>query len=361
VNALAVAATITTLLAGVLLAVLLTCVGVARRRRLRRVQWEAEHRAALLTMVYQQLDDDAEPGTGAETDAGFDVSTAPALLDDLVLSVLSNLRGEDRRALRQLLDARGVVARAAADLTARAAWRRGRAAALLGSAGDTRHTEAIAALLADRSPEVRCAAARALGRAGDPSAVRHLLGALTGPPPVPSGVVGMAVLDLGTAALPHLRRTLQVGGAAARELAAEVLGLHGDLAATGRLETLLDDGSQPTGVRRAAAAALGRIGSPGATPVLAEALRLDPAPALRQAAAEALGAIGDPAAVEALLAGLAWPEPEVRAACAEALAATGPEGRHQLDLLAAGGGPVGNAAQAAIDSSQASTRKTLAH
>ena len=72
--------------------------------------------------------------------------------------------------------------------------------------------------------------------------VPDLLAALTTSRPVPSGIVGMALLDLGTSALPALRTALESGTAPARALSASLLGLHGDLPATAALTAALDDG-----------------------------------------------------------------------------------------------------------------------
>lgn len=169
----------------------------------------------------------------------------------------------------------------------------------------------------------------------------------------------MAVLDLGTPALPALRDALGTGAPAVQALAAELLGLHGDLTVSGALESLVRDLDQAMGVRRAAAGALGRIGSPSATEVLVRALA---SPLLSATAAEALGRIGDPFALPALVAGLAAAEPEARAACANALATLGGEGRGALATAAAGrhaAGPAPRAARAALDALAASPRRQL--
>jgi hypothetical protein len=324
---------------GLVLALLLS-VGAAHVARRRREQRDAVRQAALVPLVYALLD-------GEEADA--DLADAPAVLDEVVLHLLPQLRGSDRKVLQDVLVARGVVERAAADLTARAAWRRGRAAMLLGYTASTAHTAGLITLLADRSSQVRCAAARALGKAGDVAAAPHLLAALTAERRLPSGIVGMALLDLGTAALPALREALTSGTAPARALAASLLGLHGDLQGTPTLTLTLADGGQPVDVRRAAAEALGRISSPRATDPLCHALAFSAEPVLRHAAAEALGRIGDPAAAPALVAGMAADDPGIRAACADALGALGPDGRSWLTQLADGEGPAAGTARGALD------------
>ncbi len=338
-NSLAAPAAAATAVLGVLVAVLLVAVAAVHSTRARRLAAAQGNRAELMALVYDLLDD-------GDTDA---VVAAPRDLDEVLLHLLPQLRGADREAIQTALTRRGVVARAAADLDARAAWRRGRAATLLGSTAGRDHLARLTALLADRSLEVRCAAARALGRVGDPAAVHGLLASLTTARPLPAGVVGMAVLDLGTAVLPALRATLVTGSPAARALSADVVGVHGDLAATAALVDLLTDARQPEDVRRAAATALGRIGDPAATDPLAQVLFDAALPPLQRAAAEALGRIGDPAGAPALLAGLTCPAREVAAACDDALVALGPEGSAVLADAAARGGPLGTAAAATLD------------
>jgi HEAT repeat protein len=339
VNPLAAPAAVATVVLGVLVVVLLVAVAAVHTTRARRLASAAENRAELMALVHELLDD-------GDADA---VAAAPPDLDEVLLHLLPQLRGADREAIQAALTRRGVVARAAADLDARAAWRRGRAATLLGSTAGRDHLARLTALLADRSIEVRCAAARALGRVGDPAAVHGLLAALTTARPLPAGVVGMAVLDLGTAVLPALRATLVTGSPAARALSADVVGLHGDVVACPALAELLTDPRQPEDVRRAAATALGRIGDPGCTEPLADVLVDVTLPALRRAAAEALGRIGDPAGAPALLAGLTCPAREVAAACSDALVVLGADGESLLSDAAARGGPLGAAAAATLD------------
>jgi HEAT repeat protein len=319
---------------------LLLSVGWAHMARGRRERRDATRRAALTPLVYTLLD-------GEDTVQAL--ADAPAVLDDVVLHLLPQLRGSDRQVLQDVLVARGVVDRASKDLSAHAAWRRGRAAMLLGATASTRHTPDLITLLADRSPDVRSAAARALGKAGDVTAAPDLLAALTTPHPLPSGIAGMALLDLGATALPALREALGSGSAPARALSASLLGLHGDVPATPELTAAVADTDAPPEVRRAAAEALGRIGAPQAGEVLSHVTALETDPTLRRASAEALGRIGDPDCAPALVAGMAAADLGVRRACAEALAAIGPEGRDRLERLAGARGPAAVAARAALD------------
>jgi HEAT repeat protein len=339
-----------TAVTGLVVALLLSvgAVHVVRRRRDHR---DAARRAALTPLVYSLLDGE---------DPAAPLTDAPAVLDDVVLHLLPQLRGSDRQVLQDVLVSRGVVDRASHDLSARAAWRRGRAAMLIGATGSVRHTADLIALLADRSPDVRSAAARALGKAGDITAVLALLASLTTPRPLPSGIVGMALLDLGTPALPALRTALGSGSAPARALSAGLLGLHGDVASVPALTAELDDADAPATVRRAAAEALGRIGAPQAADALCRVTVLATDPALRRVSAEALGRIGDPDSVPALVAGMAAADRGVRTACADALAAIGPEGHDRLDRLADLGGPAADDARAALDALAAQPRRLQA-
>jgi hypothetical protein len=335
----AAAATIGSLVVAGLVLVLLAAVAVEHGLRTRRLTRDAQRRAELTPLVHALLDGDVVEGTAA----------APALLDELVLDLLPRLRGADRAALQAVLLQRGVVTRAAGQLTARGAARRGRAALLLGNAAGVEHTAALVRLLGDRVGEVRSVAARALGRTGDAAAVVPLLAAVTAAPGLPPGVAGMALLDLGTAALPALRDALETDLTVSRVLAADLLGLHGDPSATGRLAALVVDGRDEPDVRRAAARALGRIGMPTATPALGAALLDCRDATLQCAAAEALGRIGDPAGLHALITGLRSAAAPVRAACADALALVGEEGRVRLSAHAVLRGPTGDAARSALD------------
>jgi HEAT repeat protein len=333
------AATIGSLLVTGLVVVLLVAVALQHGLRTRRLTRDAQRRAELTPLVHALLDGEATEGMAA----------APALLDELVLDLLPQLRGADRTALQAVLLERGVVTRAAGELTARGAARRGRAAMLLGNAASVAHTAPLVELLGDRAAEVRSAAARALGKAGDPAAVGPLLSAVTARPGLPPGVAGMALLDLGTAALPSLRAALDAELPVAQSLAADLLGLHGDPVATERLIALVGDDRRDPEVRRAAAQALGRIGSPVATDALVAALLGAGDARLQCAAAEALGRIGDTEGLDALTAGLRAAAIDVRAACADALTLIGEEGRVRLAAHAVLRGETGDAARSALD------------
>jgi len=326
----------------VLVVLLLVATAVEHTRRTRRAARAARRRAELTPLVHALLD--GESGSDAP-----DVSGGDPLLDELVLELLPQLRGADRAALQAVLVERGVVDQAGAQLGARAAWRRGRAAELLGNVASSRHLPELVALLADPVADVRSAAARALGRTGDVAAAEPLLAALATRPGLPPGIVGMALLDLGTPVLAALRAAVNGPVPEARPLAAELLGLHGDAGATEVLVQVVADGHRAPAVRRSAASALGRIGSPNATPALVLAVTSTGPLHVQVAAAEALGRIGDPAGLDALTAGLRSEEALVRATCADALAGLGDAGRARLAAHAVLRGPTGAAARSALD------------
>jgi len=333
------AAAVGSLVLSGLVVLLLVAVALEHLLRTRRLAREAARRAELTPLVHALLDGESTA----------ELAGAPALLDELVLDLLPQLRGADRSALQAVLLERGVVGRAADQLTARGAARRGRAALLLGNAASAEHTTPLVHLLSDRTAEVRSAAARALGKTGDPAAVGPLLAAVASRQGVPPGVVGMALLDLGTGVLPALRTALDAGRPVTQALAADLIGVHGDPAATDALIALVGDPGRDPDVRRSAAQALGRIGSPVATATLAAALRGSGERPLRGAAAEALGRIGDPAALDPLTAGLRSADADVRGACADALTLFGEPGRLRLAAHAVLCGPSGDAARSALD------------
>ncbi|HEX8853052.1 MAG TPA: HEAT repeat domain-containing protein, partial [Pyrinomonadaceae bacterium] len=142
-------------------------------------------------------------------------------------------------------------------------------------------TQALAvALVNDKQPSVRGAAAVALGQIADPASV-----------PVLSETLG---------------RRIRASGVFARIL---------------RRRTEEDEF-----VRRSAAVALGRIGSREGVPALVVALSNARAgDDVRREAARALGLIGDPSAVPALRAALTAPDPHLSRAAFEALRRLDPE------------------------------------
>jgi HEAT repeat protein len=182
-------------------------------------------------------------------------------------------------------------------LRSRRAWRRAAAAYALGDMACPEAVPALTGALEDRNAEVRGAAVRSLGQLRDPTVAQTLAESLV-TVRVPRGMAGTALLQLGTDAVPELRRLAAHEDPAVREVAITVLGLVGDY---GDSDVALKTLGDPSGeVRAAAARMLGRIGAVGADNALAAALD-DPEHFVRAEAAEALGAIGSPSAMPRLL------------------------------------------------------------
>jgi HEAT repeat protein len=213
--------------------------------------------------------------------------------------------------------------------------------------------------LEDPNPEVRGAAAEAVGRIGPPArgAAPALLGLLGLEQPVEVrraavGALGNVGADadavaprllpfltdedegvrsgaerslakFGAGVVPRLRAALTGHGAALRREAAGVLGRIGPDAKDAAKELAQALGDKDPAVRRAAAEALGKIGpeaGPDALSALEAALK-DADPEVRSQAALALGDVG-PSAEDAapdLLDALRDPVPEVAAAAAQSL------------------------------------------
>jgi hypothetical protein len=182
-------------------------------------------------------------------------------------------------------------------MRSRRAWRRAAAAYALGDMACPEVVPVLAGALEDRNDEVRAAAVRSLGRLRDPTVTETLVESLVAHR-VPRGMAGAALLQMGSEAVPELRRIAGHEDAAVRQVALTVLGLVGD---SGDADVALEAIRDPAGdVRAAAARALGRIGMGGAEPALREALG-DPEHYVRAEAAEALGALGAYAAVPRLV------------------------------------------------------------
>jgi HEAT repeat protein len=108
-----------------------------------------------------------------------------------------------------------------------------------------------------------------------------------------------------------------------RQAAASALGRSGDASAVPALIAALKDASAPT--RFAAVRSLGALGSRAAVPALSALLR-DPDASMRRTAAFELGQIGDPAAKGALKEALADADEGARLEAADALARMGDAG-----------------------------------
>lgn len=291
---------------------------IRRQKRLRSVRPRTE------TLLAEYL-----AGAPARPPGG--TSRERAVLLDVALEAIADLRGGERARLAHLLEELGLVSDTIRALSARRLTVRRRAAETLAVIGSPDAAGALATGLRDRDALVRVTCAYALADAGgldpvpaitaavvrdaatvpgaaaavvlalgarQPSALAPLLG-----PDAPSPVRATAVRVVSELRLPQylpeLRACLASGaGPDGDDLAATAargLGLIGDAGSVQALTRLASDTGRQPEARAAAARALGRIGDGRALPVLETQLRAPDWP-IRAAAATALGELGAPGA-----------------------------------------------------------------
>jgi hypothetical protein len=180
-------------------------------------------------------------------------------LEPAATAMLAKVRGEARDALVEVFERHGVGDRALRDLGRAGAVRRGRAAETLGGLRRRDAVPALCARLADRDPDVRLAAVRALGRIGDPAAAGPLLATLAAPEPAPVQLVAYALVQLEAGADRALLAGLDQPDPQVRATVLDTLRLRGTTGAEARVVAVLREDPSPE-VRRGAAAILGRVG-----------------------------------------------------------------------------------------------------
>lgn len=245
------------------------------------------------------------------------------------LGLLAKLRGEAHAALVAVFLHRGAARAALADLHARGAVRRARAAQLLGDLELAEAVPELCQLLTDHDHEVRVVAVRALGKIGEPSAAWRIIAGLDRRDPVPALLATHTLVQLGREAEVVLSAALDHPQARVRAVCLDALGLLGATGAVHRMARVLRD-DEVLEVRRAAAVNLGRLGTRTALKPLTEALEPARPAMLRAAAARALGELGSPNAVPYLTALLGDPTFQVAHQAAHSLRRLGPDG---LDAL----------------------------
>lgn len=214
----------------------------------------------------------------------------------------------------------GHVDREAALLRDRRPWRRAAAAHALGDMGPAGTVPLIIAL-GDRNRDVRSAAARSLGRLRSVEAVSPIVRGLSSGS-IPTSVGGDALLAIGREAAETLQGLMTHPDPQVRTVVIDLLGLVGADGDAAPVQAHLTDASPE--VRSAAARALGHLGAEGAAEALRDALS-DPATPVRAAAAAALGAIGDVGASRALLTQARLDVHEAAVPAAQALALLDPD------------------------------------
>lgn len=256
----------------------------------------------------------------------------------IAITLLPNLRGDDRAALARMLVESGFTDRAMNGLESRSAARRQRSIELLGTAGHLDAVEPLSLLLDDRDRDVRAAAGRALGRIGDERCVSPLFDALDRRR-VPANTIAMAVLRVGPKGAEAIGRAMNSDEATTRSVATELAGSLGMISLRGAIDVLLDDAS-PT-VRTSAARSLGRLGLPASVPrmidsLAAELVRVgdDRRDDVAVALAVSLGQIGDRSAIPVLENSL-MRNRKLSAAAGQALADMGQRRSHAAQRDAA--------------------------
>jgi HEAT repeat protein len=240
---------------------------------------------------------------------------------DLLVHYSQQLRGESDARISAYFEAAGVVDGKLRQLRSRREKARVEAAFGLGDLATVRVVPDLMRALDDRSWDVRAAAVRSLGRLGAVDSVEALV-ARSANGQVSSAVVGLALLEVGPSALPHLVDLLDHPDSHVRAGAIRLVGLLGSAGEAAALPARLRDPSAE--VRAAAAGALGRLGVEDGRDVLI-ALLDDRVPFVRAAAAHALGQIGGDSAAQALLQVARSDEFDPASAAAKALAGIDPQ------------------------------------
>ncbi|HVF13202.1 MAG TPA: HEAT repeat domain-containing protein [Acidimicrobiales bacterium] len=299
------------------------CAATRRRRRPHLARREAAVRSAL----YQSFDD-PEPGRILD---GLGASERK-LLETKARALLPTLRGEDRETLARLLESRGATRAARRQCRSRRATSRAAACRMLGDVGSSFAVLDLVPLLEDPRPAVRMAAARALGRLGQPAGVVPLMGSVSGRKALPLDVAADAIQQIRDWPVSLLHPCLADPSEPTRALAVELLGRFQALDSVGALIEILER-DPSTIVRVRAARALGRIDSPHAVQSLMRCVHLGPGE-LRVEAVRALGRLGATAAVPTLRVTLLGPSLQLSQAAAASLSAIVPRGVEVLQEIA---------------------------
>lgn len=269
-------------------------------------------------------------------------------LETKARALLPSLRGQDRETVGRVLERLGAVDAARLQIKSKRAGARSEAGEFLGESGSVDALSDLLELLRDFDPKVRWAAARGLGRLGNPSAVEPLLAAVDGPCAVPVDVIADAVLALRSCPIAKLRPGLGSPSVSARALTVELLGRFQVLAAIDEVADLLHH-DPSVEVRARAARSLGRMESPRAVPPLVACAGDGPV-AVRAQAIWALGQIGADEGLDVLRSSVLGDVHHLSAMAADALAMMGPKGRRVLGEVAAGDGRTARMAARAMAS-----------
>jgi HEAT repeat protein len=247
----------------------------------------------------------------------------PAQEDLLALIAAGRLPPADdrREPFRRALRRAGMQRALRRACASRSAVKRGRAALVWAGVDPLGAERVIARLTADPDPDVRAAAAQALGACATEQAAWALIEAMRAGHLHPDRCAERLTGDW--AVRPLLSALRDPGFESVRPWLAEALGLTGDARAAAPLVRLAGDGDESQRIR--ACRALGRLGANSASGVLVNALS-DSSAAVRAQAARALAELRDERSVYALVKLLGDRSWWVRARASEALRALGDPG-----------------------------------
>jgi len=260
----------------------------------------------------------------------FDPLTVDRAVVELVRSDVASMREYGRLLFAQLGLERHYIER----LRKAAKWsERTHAAEVLGLAAMSTAIPALVETLRDRHEDegsVKLAAAAALARLRDPSAVALLVGQLSEAEEQSSRNVAEALVAFGEAAIaPLLELLADSGRPTGRLWAARILGRIGDPRAVDQLVARLEERDER--LRMASAEALGTIGDPRALHPAVRAMLRDPAPQVRAHAAGAVARIEGERAIDVLVSALADPDYATRIRVLEAFETMRIEDTSQLE------------------------------
>lgn len=314
-----------------LLALTIFTVGALRVHRRRQEERRDATQAALRVPLFAYLAGEASLDETARAMSLHPLRSVGRALEKYAPMV----QGASLDAVKRLYTASGLLESAHRMVASPFWWRRLEGMRVLGAAGAAVGTEELALGLRDPHRAVRLAAARGLGRVGDPRFVEALLSA------IPSGRTSRAqiaevLLSLGAGAHPRLRELVmdlarQEGTSMLRATTLEVLALAGDLEAGPYIRFALEDEDLEV---RIAAYRAARLLSLDLRPYELRRGFRDPAWPVRAVAAQTAGAIREVGACGELARLLSDDEWWVRLNAANALRLMGREGTRVLEEIA---------------------------
>ena len=251
-------------------------------------------------------------------------------IEDDTFALVPKLRGESRQRVRDVLRAWGSVDHARNSTTSPSPVRRARGYYRLGVLALPERRDDVLAGLHDRDFTARRTAMLALASFPEHDVIEQMLLAATDEPRLRHDFLAAVDQIGGPAAavmVEHLRVPTSENPDRERRLAAEAVGLVGEIDAVSSLEVcLIEDDDE---LRIAALQALGELGTPSS--IIAVTAQLGATSRdVRQAAVEAAGKIGGPSGMMLLAIGLDDEDVEVARAAAGALRRAGASGQSIL-------------------------------